>query len=426
MMEGNKEEGKEGISESPKKQMHSLRRFADKTFLRRKTSTDIDKVQTCSSTAVSAPESSWTTVSVPRSHIPTSSVSSRRHTCSSQVNAIFSPSVSPQTKSQIPRSVTMRPSDGFANNVFSGSPTPNQDGRYPFLSTWNQRKSDVGASQRPNWGTHDEELSHCDDTADTVMPSSFKTATFGSGAHFDQLEIAEQRYLRPTVSWPLSLLMQPDRDGDDGDTPTMRQFTNFDEPAGIVDSAPLVYHTFENVTTTHSPPASRYQINSHGMPNESSAWTTELASSSAFAMPNYGDYSFDTSDQTIGLALTTPPEDDPMYDTAIQAAEPFDFVMPERFSLSSEIQDYPCFKPNSEVTEEPKMEVRISRSPHMDEEGLSALRVSISLPSAHLPLTSFHITITSPSKRQTDILLFLSSLSYRSAPPNQTYTGSAV
>lgn len=417
MIEGRQETGKEGMSESSKKQMHSLRRFADKTFLRRKTTADVDKGQTCSltanddevaapslitdvneesaplssttvpilepsSTAVSASGSSWPTVSVPRSHIPTPSLSSRRHTCSSQANAIFSPSISPQTKSQIPRSITMRPFDGYPNNVFSGSPTPNQDGRYPFLSTRNQRKSDVGASQRPLWGTHNEELSHHDDTADTVIQSAFNSATFGSATYFDQLETTEDRYLRPTVSWPLSFLTQPDREGDDGDTPTMRQFTNLDEPAGIVDSATLAFHTFANVSPSHSPPGSRYQINSHVMPEESSAWTTELASPD-FAMPNYHGYSFDASDQTIGLALTTPPEEDPMYDTAIKAAEPFHFVMPERFNISSEIQDYRFSRSNSEVTEEPGMEVRIS--PHMDEEGLSALRVSfLSPPPSHL------------------------------------------
>lgn len=428
---------KERMSESSKKQMHSLRRFADKTFLRRKTTTDDfhedkqahsltandnddddddDEISAPSSTtdvnekksapsststtttapvsepsstaAVSASGSSWTTVSVPRSHIPTPSISSRRHTCSSRSNvAAFSPPVSPRTSSQIPRSITMQPFGGFASNVFSGgSPTPNQDGRYPFLSMRDQRKSDVGDDRRPIWGTYTDELSHHDDTAETIMPSTFMSANFGSDVHSGQREIAGHRNLKPALSWPLSLLTQPNREGDDdGDTPTMKRFTNLDESEGIVNSPTFAIHPFGNATTSHSSPASRYRISSD-MPKESSAWATGF-DSPFFAMPNYGGYSFDVSDQTIGLALTTPPEGDRVYDTAIRAAEPFAFETPDRFSISSaEIPDYQFFESNNEVSQEPEMEIRIS--PHMNEEGLGALEVSSQPASLSLPLTS--------------------------------------
>lgn len=388
------------MSESSKQQIHSLRRFADKTFLCRRITTDVNKVQTYSLTAnddeisalssttdvneesatsslttVSVSEASWTPVSVPRSRIPTPSDSSRRHTCSSRGNAVFSPSGSLQTKSQIPRSATMRPSDGVLN-VVGRSPTPNQDGRYPLFAAENQRRpenqgrSDVGASQCQLWGTHDEEAINRNGTADTMMPPRFKSATFGSGA-----EIAGYENLKPDFSWPVLPRTQPDCDGDD-ETPTMMQFTNLEEPSSIVDSYTSAIHPFENVPTSHSPPASRYRVDPN-MRKESSAQITGLASS-VFAMPNYGDYSFDASHETIGLALTTPipisSEGDRVYETATKATEPLEFVLPERFDRFSGTQDYRHFKSSSEITEGSRMGVRIS--PQMDQEHLCALKVS--------------------------------------------------
>ena len=394
------------MSES-KRYVHPLRRFAGKTFLRRRTTADIcEEKQAClltadsdekrvsslttdvneksafSSPTVLASEPASTAASTSRSRIPTPSASSRRHTCSSRLNAVFTPPTSPQKGSKIPRSTTMRPSGGFLN-VAGESTTPNQDGRYPFHTTQNQRKSDGGISQRPFCDSRNQPI-HCVDTADIIMPSRVTTATPSSGSRSDQPGFAGHRNHVPNFSWPLSPRMQPDRN--DGGTPTMRQCANLGGPPGIVNPTTLAIHTLENVTTSHSPPVSWYRANSD-MSKKSSAQTIELASSSS-PSPNYGDYSFEASDETIGLALTSPipPGGDIMYKSRTEAAQSFEFVMPERSNRSSETQDYRPFKSSSETTEDHGIEVRIL--PQMDEENLGALRVS----SRHISPISSQVT----------------------------------
>lgn len=431
------------MSES-KRYVHPLKRFAGKTFLRRRTTTtdiseekqaclltidgdekrvsslttDVNEKPALSPARVSASEPPSNTVLLSRSRIPTPSASSRRHTCSSRLNAVFSPPLSPQRRSKIPRSTTMRPSIGFSNVAGEGA-ISNQDGRYPSLATQdqkrteNQRRSERGTSKHPFRDSHSQPI-HRIDAADIIMPSRFMTASPSSGPRSDQIGFAEHRNHAPNFSWPLSPRMQPDRN--DGETPTMRQFTNLGGPPGIVDPTTLAIHTFENVTTSNSPPISWYRANSD-MSKKSSAQTIGLASSGS-PSPNYGDYSFDASDETIGLAVTTPIPSggDIIYKPTIETAESFEFVMPERSNRSSETQGYRPFKSSSEFSEEYGVEVRVS--PQMDEENLGALRVSSCL--AHLPI-SFQVT---QQDQLTSSALF--SLACRLAPPKQPNTGSAV
>lgn len=345
------------MSGSSKTQMHPLRKFAGKRFLGRRTATDIDekeapslttdvdkksaRVSTAdvdekpatSSTTASVPASSSTAgpVSEPsstRSRIPTPSASSRRHTFSNRTNAVCSPSLSPQTRSQIPRSTTKRLSD----EILTGSPTPNQDGRYPLSARnqrrlENQRRSDVEASQRPLWNSHNnEEPIRRTEMADTIMPTRFTSATLSSGARSNQRGIAGHGEDIPNFSWPPSPHPQPDRNDDK--TPTRRQFTNLDDPGDIVDSPALAIHTVKKLNS-YSPPVSQYGDISD-MWEKSSAKTTGVASSIS-PRHIYGDYSFDASDETIGLALTSPIPvgGDIVYESATEASEPFVFTMPE-------------------------------------------------------------------------------------------------
>ena len=399
-----------------KRYQHPFRRLATQKFLRRRTTTDLDEKLASSSTKVSVPaslstrvsvpapailsrtvsvpaplsttvpesEPSSPTVSTPRSRIPTPSASSRRHAFSSQLNAVLSPSESPQTKSLIPKSTTKRSSDGVFDAV-SGGPILNQDGRYPFFPTQNQRRSDVEADQRPLRDLENKPI-YRSNTLGIIMPPSFMSPTLSSAARSNQCGFAGRNNLVSNFSCPLLHRTQPDRDDrDDDETPTMRQVINFDDnPTGIIDPTMLGVRSAENVTS-YSPPVFQYGASSD-VPEESSAQTTGLASS-ILPSPNYGDYSFETSNEMIRLALTTPipPEGDIIYETATEALAPSNFVMPERLNSASGSQDHWPQKLSTETTEESGIEYRSLLQ--MDEEDPKALLVSSqwSLPS---PFTS--------------------------------------
>lgn len=362
------------MSES-KQNQHPLRRFTTKKFLRRRTTTDVVEKLTPSSKSapVSAPSStttpvsepSSTGVSTPRSRIPSPAASSRCHAFSSRLNAPFTPPDSLRSQSQIPRSTTQRPACEFLDAV-GVDPTVSQDSHYPSFSTPNQGRSDVEANQRPFLSWH--KPIHRTDTVGIIMPPRFMSPPLSTTTRSNERGIAEHDTHMPNLCWPLSPLTQPDRDDDE--TPTMRQFTNLDNPTGIIDSPTLTVQTIENITS-HSPPVSQYRANSD-LPEESSADTSGLASPMS-PNPDQGDYSVDVSDESIGLALTTPIPSggDIIYETATEVPEPFNFVMPER---PSKTQDYWPPKSSTENTKESGIEDRIS--PQMNEEDLSALLVS--------------------------------------------------
>lgn len=183
--------------------------------------------------------------------------------------------------------------------------------------------SDADANEHPL--LHNESIHH-DEKMGTVMPRLSTGLIPSDITHSNEPGIVRHKNLVPNFSWPLSSHRQPDRD--DNETPTMRQVTGVDDLTGTGDS-PI--STVQNVIS-NSPPVPQYGASSD-VPEDSSGRTAGLA----FAMsptPNYGDYSFDVSGETIGLALTDPipPGGEVMYETATEASEPFDFVMPGKSS----------------------------------------------------------------------------------------------
>lgn len=375
------------VMTEPKKHRLSFRRFASKTFSRRRTTTGI--IEKPSPQPPSPPPPPPAPAS--KSRIPTPARSSRSHVFFSRSNSLAPrPDSSSKMESQIPRPTSNRPSDVGILNVVEKGPLFNQDGRYPSIYNSHPSRSVVEVNQRPSsWGPINGLIHRTTIPKDSPSIPRFMRPTSSSAARAP----SGNRRSVPKFSGPLPPRTKPDREGDD--TPTMRQVSHVDDGTSTVNPTNEADQATENVIS-HSPSASQYGIISN-VPEDFSTQTSGLPTPTP-QNPNYGSYSFSPSDQTIGLALTAPipPGGDSIHTTAAEGSESFNFVMPENFDSSSKAEGQPPLESSTE-TPEPVIEDRAL--PQVDEEHASALMVR-----THLPLpSSFH---ASPVIQQM-ILIFL-------------------